>query len=87
MQKYIKTTNNNNKMRFFQENIQKKIPNQANWQHCATRCNSLDSESLVFIEGRFAPCYFTSIFFTLPSAVRTMFTPRCKLLVRTPPRV
>ena len=32
-------------------------------------------------------CYFTSTFFTLPLAVRTMLMPRCRFCMRTPPRV
>ena len=31
--------------------------------------------------------YFTSSFFTLPLAVRTMLIPRCRHCIRTPPRV
>ena len=31
--------------------------------------------------------YFTSSFFTLPLAVRTMLMPRCRRCMRTPPRV
>ena len=31
--------------------------------------------------------YFTSTFFTLPLAVRTMLMPRCRFCMRTPPRV
>ena len=31
--------------------------------------------------------YFTSTFFTLPLAVRTMLMPRCRRCMRTPPRV